>query len=181
MKLCRHKLCNKIMFVVGTVLFVGIALFMFCVAILSLIMLFCSQSSVYSIAILSSCLYFAIGSACVWIVYKFSTFERRRYSVSEAGLTLSDRGKNLYKWSEINEISIAAYAASASGENYNSVLCVFLKPRSEEFLKKILRSYKWAVNNQKNFVIIDYSPEIAAEFAEFYQGEIMDYRGTQLR
>ena len=107
------------------------------------------------------------------------TLESRRFSVSEEGLTLSDKGKCFYKWSEIYDINIVAFGASSSLQSFESVVCCYLRPWTMQDQKKLLTGYFFAARNPNRFVIIDYDPAIVAEFARFYHRPILDWRKRQ--
>ncbi len=184
MKPCRYLPLSKGLLIVGTTVFSAVALICFCGAVLAFVEIFCCavlSASQSALACSTAIFLLAIAFVISLGAYKFYTMETRKYSISEKGLTLSDRNKNFYEWSEISEISIVAYGASASLENYQSVICVFLEPRPEDFLRKILRSSFFAVLNQSRFVIIDYSRSVVDGIKEVYHCEIKDYREKQLR
>ena len=184
MKPCRYLWSNRVVLIVGTVIFSATALICVCAAVIAVAEFFHYprlDGSQYILGSITIIFTLAIASFVFFLEYKFYTMETRKYSVSDKGLTLSDKGKCFYEWSEISEISIIAYGASASLANYQSVICVFLVPRPDEFLKKIIRSAFFGALNQRSFVIIDYSKHIAEEFAAFYPCEIKDYRDIQLK
>lgn len=184
MKPCRYLRSNKVVLIVGTVIFSATALICVCAALIAIAEFFRNPplgGSQYILSSITIIFLLAIASLVVFLEYKFYTMETRKYSASDKGLTLSDKSKCFYEWSEISEISIVAHGANAALQNYQSVICVFLEPRSDEFLQKILRNAFFGALNQRSFVIIDYSKDIAEEFAAFYNREIKDYRNIQLK
>lgn len=106
--------------------------------------------------------------------------ENRKYATNTEGIIVRDYTDTFYSWDQIYEIAIVAYGASASLQSYQTVICCFLKPPEQHFLSKILTSYIYGARNTKNFVLIDYSPSVANEFAANYPREISDYRRKQL-
>lgn len=130
-----------------------------------------------------------LGVSCCSLVFSLLLFclsiecysmETRKYEIDANGIRIRDKIEKFYFWHEISEIAIVAYAASASLQNYQTVICCFFRPRTKDFLSKILHSYIYGVMNQDNFVIIDYKPSILDEFSNVYPGIITDYRKKQL-
>ena len=108
-------------------------------------------------------------------------FENRKYKLTTAGIIIKDKYSSLFEWAKIEDIVIVAYGASASRQNYDSVICCLLHPLNDEFLKKMLCSYNYGIKNTKRFIVIDYSPETVAELASLYPKGILDFRQKQLR
>ena len=47
------------------------------------------------------------------------------------------------------------YAASASRQNYQKVICIFLVEANNQNLKKLYESYRYGVMNQEEFILMD--------------------------
>ena len=109
----------------------------------------------------------------------FYTFENRKFLVSIDGISVSDKGKSFYRWNEVHGVAISAFAATASLQNYQTVICVFLKPETETILRKILRSYIYGARHRDKVVIIDYSSAMLYKIASVYPGAILDCRKKQ--
>lgn len=117
----------------------------------------------------------------LYLCVQWYTFETRKFSVLTEGLSVSHKGEmTFYPWDQIYEIAIVASEASASLDNYQTVICCFLKPKPDDFLRKILRSHLYGALHQADFVVIDYSHRIDHLFTETYPREIQDYRKIQL-
>lgn len=108
-------------------------------------------------------------------------FENRKFALSKEGIALGDGQKPFYRWDEVYEVAVAAFGASASLQNYQTVICCFLKPRTVDFSHKILRSYLYGIRHQDAFVIVDYSPAMIEKFSAVYPGIISDYREEQIK
>jgi hypothetical protein len=135
--------------------------------------------SIFLIIIASTFSCFALYQ--LYLCIQWYTFEARKFSVSKEGFLVSCKGKiAFYTWNQIHEVAVVATEASASLDNYQTVICCFLKPKSNSFLHKILRSHHYGALHQEDFVVIDYSQRIERMFTESYPGKIQDYRGIQL-
>ena len=110
----------------------------------------------------------------------FYRFESRKFLVSIEGISVSDKGKSFYRWDEVHGVTISAFAAAASLQNYQTVICVFLKPETETILRKILRSYIYGARHRDQVLIIDYSSAMLDKIASVYPGTILDCRKEQL-
>lgn len=145
-------------------------------------MLLCAFSSFHTlhaetpIFLIGSMLAITFASIMLLLIIKFSTFETRKYAISEIGIRLNDKKKSYYAWSEISEVAIIGYAAAASLQSYQSVVCVFLEPKTKDSLNKILCNNFYGYFHQECFVLIDYTPSVLNEFVKFFPGEIVDYR-----
>lgn len=136
----------------------------------------------YSILIMMPIAVASIGIA-VWLIdlsVNCYAFENRKYQPTMEGLAVADRYYSLIDWDSIEDILIVAYAASASRQNYETVLVCMLQHRDDDFLQKILGSYLYGVKNRHKFVIIDFSFAVAEELSSFYPREILDLRNEQL-
>lgn len=111
---------------------------------------------------------------------KWFSMENRKYSINAKGIRIKDNRERFYSWDQISEVAIVVYAASASLQNYQTVICCLFRPRTKDFLRRILHSYLYGVMNQDNFVIIDYEPSIIEELSNVYPDIIADYRKQQL-
>ncbi len=122
----------------------------------------------------------AIGLQFVVFAFKANTFESKKYTANEEGIAVyCGRKVFLYKWDEISEMIIAAYAASANLQNYQTVICVFFSPRDVSFLKKILHSYFYGVMNQNKFLVLDFDNTTAVRLSSLSYKTIVDYRKEQ--
>ena len=128
------------------------------------------------------CLALSSGTSYLMFAISFycSAFEKRKFAVSNDGITISDRKTSFFRWDEVNEVAILIFAASASLQNYQTVICVFLKPKTDAALKKILRSYIYGTRHMDEVVMIDYSPTVLENIAAVYPGTILDHRKEQL-
>lgn len=117
-----------------------------------------------------------------WLCYQSSRMERRLFSISEEGITLGYNIKTTVScsWEKIDEIAISAYQASASRQAYQTVICIFLEPRRNDFVQEILGSF-YALENMDRLVLIDYSEDVYAQLAFVYPQKIEDYRPQQVR
>lgn len=112
---------------------------------------------------------------------KCYTFENRKYVLNKDGITIRDNKNLFYSWNQVYEVAIVVFAASASLQNYQTVICCFFKPPKQHCLDRILSSYIYGIMNTSNFVIIDYSPSAMDGFTAQYPKTIIDYREKQLR
>lgn len=129
------------------------------------------------IAATSGVLYFLGRLCCVTF-----RMERRLFSLSAEGIELgySNEKTRFYTWDRIEEIGISAFQASASRQSYETVICVFLKPKPDDFVQGILR-LSYGLKNMEQFALIDYSEEIVAQLKAVYHKPITDYRPQQIR
>ena len=130
-------------------------------------------------------IYVLISLAVAWMLVRMSVYcyrmESQKFSITDAGINLlSMRRTSSFTWDQIYEVAIVAYAASASRQIYQTVICCFIQPRSGVFLRKILCSYLYGAKHTDDFVIIDYDPAIIEEISARYPKEIADYRSEQL-
>lgn len=128
------------------------------------------------IAAISRLLFFLIR-----LCYQSFRMELRLFSISKEGISLgySQKTTDFYSWEKIDEIAISAYQASASRQAYQTVICIFLEPRRNNFVQKILGSF-YAMENMDRFVLIDYSEDVYAQLASVYFRKIEDYRPQQV-
>lgn len=122
----------------------------------------------------------SLGIYFIYAGKKLASFEKRKYAISEEGLSLNDKQKNFYPWEEIHEIGIYAFDANAARDRYDIVICLFLAPRPDDFLSKILTNpFMYAQRNQERFIIIDYSESTHKELSAAYRNKINDFRKKQ--
>ena len=121
-----------------------------------------------------------ISGSLFWFAVCSFLMENRKYTLDEFGVRVKGRKETFYKWEDIHEIIIAAYAASASLQIYETVICVCFQPKPDGFPKRILHSYIYGVTHQKEFLIIDYDPETKEKIDNLYHGSITDIRKMQL-
>lgn len=127
--------------------------------------------------------FLALLMAAFMFIFSFKSFtmENRQVQINHSGISVKDYKEVWYSWEDIYGISIVAFAANASRQFYQPVICVFLKPQKKKFLWKILNSYAYGIVNAKDFVILDYNPSILEKFSECCPHSINDLRGEQLR
>ena len=124
---------------------------------------------------------FGISLYLIILGYRCRIFETRRYKVDRNGLAIYDRTECVYTWDNVYEIAIVAYAASASRQRYQTVICVCLEKPEKDFLKKMFKRYLYAVMNTHRFITIDYSETVEKEIGLHYPRQIKDYRNDQFR
>ena len=177
MKYCRHSLMGTIGRVAVRFLYPFTATVFFGAALILLR---------YALMGNWGCLVVSLGAFFVTVLMvRLSVIcyrlENRMFSITRAGITLTFKKiKEFYTWDQIYEVAIVAYAANAGLQNYDTVICCFLKPRPTNFSKKILRGYFYGAKHTNDFVIIDYSCSIHDAIASSYPGDIHDYRKEQL-
>ena len=115
-------------------------------------------------------------SALVFFLVNFIKMETRKYAVSKDGLCVGSTSLKFFPWSEVSEVAVVRYGASASLQNYQSVICVFLEEKHKDTLEKLLRNNFWGVLHQKSTIIIDLTPATIRDFLTDYPGIITDYR-----
>ena len=108
-------------------------------------------------------------------------FENRKFQLTVEGLVVTDKHCSIFDWALIEDVFVVAFAASASRQNYQTVVCCMLQSWNEDFLRKILRSYLYGIKNTKKFIIIDYSPALVDELTLLYPKKILDLRKKQLQ
>ena len=108
--------------------------------------------------------------------------ETQKYALGPNGITLH-RGRKVIvlTWNQIKDVAIVAFAASASRQRYQTVVCCFIRERDQKFFDKILNSYIYGAVSTDKFIIIDYSIETMEEFLSLYPHEILDCRKMQLQ
>ena len=121
-----------------------------------------------------------ISGLLFWFAICSFLMENRKYALDKSGIWVKDRKEQFYHWEDICEIIIAAYAASASLQNYDTIICICFNPKPAGFAKKILRNYIYGIAHQADFIIIDYTPEAEARIATQYRKKITDIRKIQL-
>lgn len=127
--------------------------------------------------------FLALLMAVFMFIFSFKSFtmENRQVQINHSGISVKDCKEVWYSWEQIYGISIVAFAANASRQFYQPVICIFLKPQKKKFLWKILNSYIYGVVNTKDFVILDYNPSIFEKLSECCPHSFHDLRGEQLR
>lgn len=124
----------------------------------------------------------SVGIYLIYAGKKLASFEKRKYAISEEGLSLNDKQETFYQWEQIHEIGIYAFDANAAQDRYDTVICCFLAPRPDNFLSKILSNpFMYGQRNQEKFVIIDYSESAYEELSTAYPNIIKDFRQEQNR
>lgn len=181
MDCCRFTILSKISRYAALFLYPTAGLLAFTAGMLCAISAFylCGNFA-FLFLIVMSILAFVIAFFLFRLSVKCYSMESRKFSLSKDGIMLSDNDNSFYAWNNVQEVAIVAYAASASLQNYQTIICCFLKPKPTNFLHRILRSYIYGVMNQDNFIIIDFHPTIVERFSAVYPGEIFDYRNKQI-
>lgn len=110
---------------------------------------------------------------------KCCAMENRKFHLTTTGIVVKNRKETCYAWAQIDEIAVIAYAAASSMQRYQTVICIFLKPKEPDSLKKMLTSYFYGVKNMDKLIILDYCPDLLAEFLNAYPHNIPDYRKEQ--
>ena len=77
-------------------------------------------------------------------------------SIDSYGFVVRGKNERRYAWDEIGGIGVIAYAASASKLNYQTQICIFLKPISDDSLKHLRDSYLYGVFKRYKYVLLDY-------------------------
>lgn len=107
--------------------------------------------------------------------------ETRQISIDSYGFAVRNKSERRYAWNEIGGIGIVAYAASASKLNYQTQICIFLEPISDEALKHLRDSYLYGAFKRYKYVLIDYNEIILNRIAMQSQVQIDDLRPHQMK
>jgi hypothetical protein len=105
--------------------------------------------------------------------------ESRRITIDKAGFILHEKTSHRYTWSHICNIGIVSFASSASGDHYQTQICIFLTPVTDPMLKKLHRSYLYGVFHRKRYILLDYSQPLLEHLAVESNMEILDYQSRQ--
>lgn len=106
--------------------------------------------------------------------------ECRRFLITREGLYHGFRfGRVKFtSWTEVKEVAVSGFEASASRHRFQTVICVFLQDREESFVDGILH-YPYGAKHIDQFVMMDYTQEIYDRLSSVYDREIMDFREKQ--
>ncbi len=184
MRYCRYTLQSKISKYASLLLYPTVAV---TVLLGGVYCLYCAlimrsgRSFLSFLLVGASIVSFCIVVMLINLSVRCYTLENRKFQITADGLIVQNKHCSFFDWNAIESVIIVAYAASASRQNYQTVVCCMLQPMEKDFPGKILRSYLYGAKNTKKVVIIDYSPAIVEEFTLLYPGNILDLREKQLR
>lgn len=104
----------------------------------------------------------AVSCCIVLLLYSLIKFsymcyrmESRQIAIDQHGFTLRNRVAKRVSWDNVCCIGKLMYAASASRQNYQKVICIFLVEANNQNLKKLYESYRYGVMNQEKFILMD--------------------------
>lgn len=103
------------------------------------------------IAILLSLFLFIMSIKC----YRM---EVRYISVDSHGFVIREKNDKRYTWEMVEGIRVIAYAATASKDIYQSQICIFLEPVTDNALRKLRDSYLYGVFNRDKYILLDNEP-----------------------
>lgn len=127
-----------------------------------------------TIAILLASFLFVISRNCYLM-------ERRRIALDRDGFVVKARNERRYNWHEIGGIGIIAYAASVSKQVYQTQICIFIEPVSDEGLKRLRDSYLYGAFNQHKYVLLDYETATLNKINSQGYIQIDDFRVHQMK
>lgn len=160
-----------------------------CITVTSLQMIDVAHGSAHHslwLVLTAECFYgcfLTVGLFMLWFAAQCYRFENRKYAASEKGISFTNgfNGVRMIPWSEVKEISMCAFESTASLEAYHTVYCIFLKPIPQEFGKRLLHSYVYAIKNLNWLIVIDFNEENRHCLEAHYDRRIPDRRNIQLR
>lgn len=136
----------------------------------------------------SGCLLLLMCTLLWWKMVRFSVeitiqsplLECRRFHITQKGLYYGYRfgTAEFISWTDVEEVAISGFQASASRHRFQTVICVFLQNREESFLDGILSDF-YGAKHIDQFVLIDYTQEVYEQISSVYGKEIADYREMQ--
>ena len=154
---CRSSSASKFGRLTALFLYPCIALILFIGQVIILLDVISHRPSLAEGIVLS------IVSICIlWILYSLITFsymcyrmESRQIAIDQHGFTIRDRVDKRVSWDNVCCIGKLMYAASASKQNFQKVVCIFLEEASDRNLKRLYESYRYGVRNQNIFILMD--------------------------
>lgn len=183
MNRCRYTVTSKLGLFSAILLYPAIGLVVLIVGVYILSDICISQKQMnlsIMVELFISFVAFCISFLLFYLSIKCYIMESRKYAITPTGVVINNFGQACYSWDAICEIAIIAYAASASLQNYQTVICCFLKPPNQYVLSRLLKSYVYGAINTDKFVIIDYHPNTLDKIRDNYPRVIVDYREKQL-
>lgn len=140
--------------------------------VLQLMVLFLTVVCVISL----SAFFLHMSRKCYIMESRYVVFDQYGF---EFGYGKNGTGKR-YEWQKVDEIGIIAYAASASKQNYQTQICIFLKPVNDMCLRKLRDSYLYGVFNLNDFVLLDYDLLVIEKLNKCKSPSIHDLRIKQM-
>lgn len=122
-----------------------------------------------------------LASFLIVLSWKCYLMETRHITLNSYGFVVRGKSERRCAWSEIGSIGIIAYAASASKLNYQTQICIFFEPFSDDELRRLRNSYLYGVFNQDKYVLIDYEGIAKGRFLEEKNIRIDDLRPHQMK
>ena len=182
---CRTSKAAKLHRICSATIFPGTVLFCVVIPVVQVIILIPSEVDTFRFPIAAVCfagILLIAGILLLKYSLQYYCFESRKYVASERGLTIVSifRKTQTIPWSDVFEIGIYAFDATANLERYTNVYCIFLKPKPEGTERKLLGSNVFAVKNMDWLVVIDYSQESKMVLEKFSTIKIEDNRSSQL-
>lgn len=181
---CRASFISKVYFFCGILCcpLIGIgAIYCFLCAVTKLVASF-NNGFIAGICFYVFSAVAAIVIACFGLTMSICvpTFEMRKIAFSRNGIVISEHGRQ-YKWSEVKEIGIIAFASSSGRQIYSTEVCIAFRQLTGKDLRYLCRSYAYGVYNQKHFLILDYSEALLQEIQDLSGLPIIDHRPEQLK
>lgn len=130
------------------------------------------------LAIISS---IVLASFLFYMSRKCSIIEERHISISSLGFTIRDKSDRWYAWDSIGTIGIIAYAASASKQNYQTQICIFIEPVNDVVLRKLRDSYLYGAFNHDKLILLDFDQSVLSTLKMCNCTPVLDLRTKQRR
>lgn len=134
-----------------------------------------------AVSLIASAFSFLTAAFMLNMSWKCYRMESRRTAFRQDGFDIQD-GRSImhFTWERIDCIAIIVYAASASRQNYQTQICIFLDTIDNACLRKLRDNYLFGAFNLERFVLLDYELSMIEKLQTKANRDILDLRGKQL-